>query len=252
MTRQEAFAVWTPEDSPWSPWTKAVLFSFLPDEASDLPTPPLARRWRADLAADTALLVEAPGAEGIELGIALARSGYRPIPLYNACPHSPLDELCRNDAPTVVDSAAIARALADETATLRSIPLPPAAPPAFLLDADRLGEWFSPPPGWFDNRSTVRETDVPSAEFLRSRGIRQVVVVRPEAKLPRDLRVVLQRWQEGGLILSAQVPVARWDPQLLVLPQPSLLARWWDRTLVALRCRPRRDGSFGRTVPAAG
>ena len=144
------------------------------------------------------------------------------------------------------------RALADETPTLRSIPLPPAAPPAFLLDADRLGHWFSPPPGWFDNRSTVRDTDVPSAEFLRGRGVRQVVVVRSETKLPRDLRVVLQRWQEGGLNLSTQVPGARWDPQLLVLPRSSLLARWWDRTLVALRCRPRHDGSFGRTVPAAG
>ena len=252
MTREEAFAVWTPDGSPWSRWTKAVLFSFLPGEIAGVAAPPPPLGWRADLARGTALVVELPGADGVELAVTLARAGYRPIPLYNACPYSPLSDLRRDGATSAVDAVAILRALEDNTATLRSIPLPPAAPPAFLLDADRLGLPTSPPPGWFDNRSILRETDVPSAEFLRGQGMGQVVVVRREGSLPRDLRAVLLRWQEGGLILSAQTPLKRWDPELLVLARPSWLARCWNWCFALFEPRPRSDGSFGRTMPTGG
>ena len=36
MNREEALATWAPDGSPWSPWTKAVLFSFMSDRLSDI------------------------------------------------------------------------------------------------------------------------------------------------------------------------------------------------------------------------
>jgi len=142
MNREEALAIWAPEDSPWSPWTKAVLFSFMPEFISDqMPhiPPSHGAEWKVPLFQDAALLVELAGEKGVEAGISLAHSGYRPIPLYNACPYEfDVTEAGRSASlPSVIDVVPIMRALEKETSTLKTIALPRSAPPAFLLDANR-------------------------------------------------------------------------------------------------------------------
>jgi hypothetical protein len=256
MNREEAFSIWAPGDSPWSPWSKAVLFSFMPDEIPDLANPPAAA-WKVPLVRETALLVELPGESGVDAGIALAQSGYRPIPLYNACPWglddsglsiSPALPAKPINVPSVIDVEAILRALKRETGTLRAAALPPSAPPAFLLDAYRANAGFSPAMGWFDNRSVVRESDLPSAAYLMDRGIRQIVLVRAGRSLRSDLQAVLLSWQAGGLSIAEQTAMEDWKPEKFAVPRPSALTFWWNRLALRFGYRLNSAGAFGRFV----
>ena len=253
MNRKEALALWAPAESPWSPWTKPVLFAYLPEEFPD--TPPADRpAWQVPSANGSALLVDLPGAEGLKLGVALARTGYRPIPLYNACPYPyPLEA---SDLPlpsarplSTVNVVPILQALEEQAGSLREIVLPPAAPPAFLLDARRNHPALPAVGGLFDNRSVVRESDLPSAAFLQAQGIREVILVQAEPALPHDLRAVLRTWQESGLRIARQMPGEPWAPQMFVVPRTWWLRALWNKILESgYPFKP--DGSFGRFVPS--
>ena len=254
MHREELLKIWAPDDSPWSPWTKAVLFSFMPEEVAEGSLTPVEARW-LPRRRDTALVVELPGAEGVQVGLSLARVGYRPVPLYNACPF-PVDLLepsvtTKMNVPTAVETTPIMRALARGGDALQTLDLPPSAPPAFLLDADRHGPPLIPVDGWFDNRSVVRESDVPTAAFLREQGIRQVVLVQGKPDLRSDLRNVLLAWQEGELTLSRQRASEPWDPQVFRLKKPWWLRVWWDR-FVQFGYPLNQSGSFGRYLHGSG
>src|SRR6202008_1339291 len=90
--KQELFNNWAPPYSVWSPWAKPVLFAHYPmplPELIPLPPPDLSdipsalgeavqERW--------ALVVDLPGPQSVFVGLALADMGYRPVPLFNACP----------------------------------------------------------------------------------------------------------------------------------------------------------------------
>ena len=258
MNRKEALSIWSPTESPWSPWTKPVLFSFMPEDLPDVSTLPPThdRPWRVPLTEGAVLLVELPGASGVELGLDLARRGYRPIPLYNACPHPlsfeayelPLTSIRFRSA---VDVMPILQALIGQTSRLRQIALPPAAPPAFLLDADRLRSSRWSDVDWFDNRSIVRTTDLPTATFLRSQGIRKVILIQAKPDLSRDLRTVLRSWQEGGVTTARQIVGEPWAPQAFVVPRTWWLRAWWDQNFLELGYPFKSDGSFGRFVQHA-
>ena len=136
MNREETLSIWAPTDSPWSRWTKAVLFGFMPEEIPDVTSSVDAVRGGCHPILGTTLLVELAGASGVEFGAALARSGYRLVPLYNACPF-PINVFSVPNFLSVVDVVPIMRALERETNTLKGLTIPPSAPPAFLLDASR-------------------------------------------------------------------------------------------------------------------
>ena len=264
MNREEALAIWARDGSPWSPWTKAVLFSFMSDQMSDISPSPSAV-WKVPLLQDAALIVELAGARGVEVGISLAYSGYRPIPLYNACPYgsdasetneflsvSEAPSATVMSAPSVIDVVPIMRAIANETSTLKAITLPLSAPPAFLLDANRHNAAFSPDVGWFDNRSIVRQSDLPSATVLKEKGIQRVIVIQANHGLQSDLHAVLLSFQEAGMTISKQAPLGPWDPANYTVPRLSLLKVWWNKLLARFGYRLNSSGSFGRFVHGSG
>src|SRR5436305_7040366 len=87
MTREELFEVWAPAGAAWSGWAKPVLFSQPPPElppVPDEPAPDLG--WVPRPGEGFALVLDLPGAASVTLGLALAGAGYRPVPLFNACP----------------------------------------------------------------------------------------------------------------------------------------------------------------------
>jgi len=253
MNREEALSIWAPEGSPWSHWTKAVLFSFMSDQIPDI-APSGGVAWKVPLLNDAVLLVELAREKGVEIGISLSRSGYRPIPLYNACPYG-LDATeaeASASAFAVIDVMPIMRALERETKTLKAIALPDSAPPAFLLDANRKNAGFSPERGWFDNRSIIRESDVPSADYLKESGFRQIIVIRANRELQTDLQAVLLSWQDAGLAIAEQTPDSPWSPVIVVVPRASTVKLWWNKFLVAFGYRLNSSGSFGRFVHGSG
>ena len=89
MNKHEVFDAWAPRGSAWSAWAKPVLFT----ATCNL----MIRRCTARLASSRCFVGtrrrygggtrhRSPGSAGVWMGLALAAAGYRPVPLYNACP----------------------------------------------------------------------------------------------------------------------------------------------------------------------
>src|SRR5262249_45230961 len=185
MNKEETFAIWSPDDSPWSRWAKPVLFAFL-----DLPLsgPPITEdvsdvTWAPAPQGKVALVLDLPGADGVILGLALARHGYRPVPLYNTVPlpfHEPPVDPLTGRTVAAVDVLPILNALRKSAERLAELRIPRDAPPVFLLDADRRGGGRIMQAKEFDNRSICFTTDFPSANFLATHGIQRVLLIQKQ------------------------------------------------------------------------
>lgn len=285
MTREEVLQVWAPSGGAWSLWVRPVLFAQMPEgdsesesghQAGPAPvpsdavwglravvstpataaymaargphppesTPPLRSdapldTWPPPPDRSTLLVLDLPGAEAVHLGLALARHGYRPVPLYNGCTGS-------HEA---VEQGYIQRALREGAGYLRALALPADAPPAFLLDCLRQAPMRPLRPGTFDNRWWVYPEDFPSAELLRERGYRQVVLVQRGRQPQDDLRLVLSYWQEAGLAIATKDPLDAAPPRALVMTRPNWARRLWERVLRSLGIRRGSPGGFGYTIP---
>jgi hypothetical protein len=259
VTPRECFEIWAPPHAVWSGWAKRVLFAQLesvspvhaaqvvtgleveparsnrePDEDRDLPAIPDAR-------SHAAVVVDLPGAASLLVGVALARRGYRPVPLYNTTV----------DAAEVVDSARIAAGLPSAAREIRAAKLPPNAPPAFLLDASRMVPRVALTPGKYDNRWAVFPQDFPSAVFLRSRRLVQAVLLHGGAAPADDLAHVLRRWQEAGIgILHHDRNDAGRLAELRIDTPPRFRLPWY-RALAIANLRRSAGGGFGAVIPAS-
>jgi hypothetical protein len=150
MTGEDVYQIWRPASSPWVQWVKAVVFPFLsPEDLSrdEYSVPD----WQVSLHPGSAIIADLPGSESVSAGITMARAGYQPVLLYNACAGAM--NATSGEPPTVVDMSSILAAICATTKQLALLNLPAQAPPVFLLDANRHAFGISPEPGWFDNRS---------------------------------------------------------------------------------------------------
>ena len=278
MDRHEIFSAWAPQSSIWSAWAKPVLFAHLHRDAAPQPPidPPLPDiSWAPKVGHGATLVLDLPGPAGVWMGLALAVAGYRPVPLYNACPDpsapGPLLRLPTPEATTtappsapehilpyesasiravLVDVRPIMTALSDAAPQLKELSLPADAPPAFLIDSDRgLGN-AHPVPGQFDNRSVSFPTDFPSANLLLNRGIDRAVLVQPTEYGPQaDLAHTLRRWQEAGIRIELHRLGADGPLVPYVVSRPSEFRSLWHRLLVASGLRRNPLGGFGGMLP---
>jgi hypothetical protein len=252
--KEEIFSIWAPEASIWSRWAKPVLFAHLDSALSQIPVQDSAGdlSWAPPPAEKAAFVLDLPGAEGVLNAVVLARLGYRPVPLYNAIPLPYGHRLL--DPTTVVSIAAvdvlpILSALRTGAEQLAQLNLPPDAPPAFLLDANRHGT-RKMLPDEFDNRSVSFTTDFPSATFLCAHGIREVILVQKATLEPqRDLAHSLRRWQDAGLALQRAQLNPPGPPHPFELPKPFWYRAMFQRVLAGLGLRRAAGGGFGAWVP---
>ena len=251
MDGSQLFEVWAPQDSVWCRWAKPACFAEMPPDLSgtasgSMPVYSSSEEPRAFDAGPidtwTAFIVDMPGPRSVEIGLGLARAGYRPVPMFNTAYH----------AAAIVPVSEIVRGLHKAEAEMRSLVLPADAPPAFLLDAKRLEPSAMAEPGKFDNRWVVFPQDFPSANFLLSRGIRQVIVLQADSlqgKPRLDLAHVLLRWKEAGLQLYAQDPDGQFPPQPLQVDRPSSFRSLFYRALTLVGLRRNSAGGFGSIIP---
>lgn len=246
MDASQLFEIWAPPDSVWSRWAKPVLFTSTPAGIpAGMPPPPSSPREETRLRvledSSTAFVLDLPGAQSVELGLALARAGYRPVPLFNTADHPAALVKVR----PILDQI---NAGAEE---LQRLGTRPGAPPAFLLDADRSPA--SPAsPGMFDNRWIVFPQDFPSATFLLSQGVRRVVLLQKASLTgqPRqDLAHVLRRWQEAGVEIYLQDPAADEPPRPLTVQRPSSFRSLAYRALALFGLKRNSAGGFGSVIP---
>ena len=246
MDMQQLFETWAPPGSVWSRWAKPALFA---DKAASSvmelsPPPPASPREETRLRvledSATAFVLDLPGAQSAELGLALARVGYQPVPLFNTADHPAAVVSVR----PILDQL---KAGAEEVGRLGTRP---GAPPAFLLDSGR--GTGTPSPGKFDNRWIVFPQDFPSATFLLSQGVHRVVLLqekqRGEQPQP-DLAHVLRRWQEAGVEIYLQDPSADEPPRPLTVQRPSSFRSLAYRAFALFGLKRNSAGGFGSIIP---
>jgi hypothetical protein len=248
--RLKCFEVWAPAESPWSVWTKPVLFAVM--EGSP-PSEPLAYydgEWLPQFSQTIAIVLDLPGTESVSAGFVLALRGWRPVPLYNAIP-SPLSD-SRNDQSALVDVRPIMNALWQATDVLAKLELHADAPPVFLLDAARRGTRRGRE-GEFDNRSISLPTDFPSANKLKALGIGKITLVQQDATAQpqADLAHTLRGWQENGIELSV---ISKTCPTIrpLLIERLSIFREFWYRRLATIGLQSNELGGYGGWLPEGG
>ena len=241
ISGEDLYAIWAPDGARWTEWAKpaAFLMPVIPD-AAPMPgadaVPGLPEAWT-----DTAVIADLPGAEAVHVGVALAKRGYRPVPLFNATfgPNA------------VIDVEVITRALASHAETMRRVVIGPDALPVFLLDSRRRHNTVgAATPGWYDNRWVALPQDFPSGTLLRSRGITDVtLLLRGESGPSEDLAHVLLRWQKAGLrVRVVDLATGRIEDNVQVR-EPSLFRRARYVAIALFGLRRSNVGGFGAMIP---
>lgn len=242
MTNREVFEIWAHPASPWSNWAKPTLFATgMFPAATPLPLLP-DFAWDDNLGRTWAVIVDLPGGAAVLAGLAMAREGFRPIPLFNGCNSNAMIAAINTS-----EMAAALYAGANER-LLRDVPAD--APPAFLIDSRRKSSPVALRPGVLDNRWIVFPQDFPSGAYLRRHGITDIMVVRETITSPDDdLLHVLRRWEEAGLRIHLQGLTRREPPQFFHVPRPRYFRLFLYAVLARIGLRPNFAGGFGGVIP---
>jgi len=232
----ETYKIWAPDDALWTQWAKPVLFMRQPgisQKTWEIPE----LEWIQSMDRQTMIIVDLPGPEGVVESLALARLGYRPVPLYNG-----VDGQCHSMLVRVTDIVVTLFLYADE---LNACSLRYDAPPVFMLDSNRMnGEGKMP--GIYDNRWCVFPQDMPSAAFLSKEGIRRVIV--RSAGIQNDLSHILHRYQDEGLEINLCT-----GKEIVKIPivKPSKYKSLKYRYSTILGLTRNSAGGFGSRIPEA-
>jgi hypothetical protein len=250
MNREEVFEIWGPAGSAWADWVKPVLFAQMPGVWSGedvVPSETVADLGDFARMEGALMVVDLEGEESVRMGLGLARSGYRPVPLFNGAMEESAGMLAS------IKVRPMMRALSKGAGELRELHLPLDAPPTFLLDARRRMGEVAPGAGVFDNRWISFPTDFPSGRVLMERGILRAVVVMRESAFPAaDLVHTLLRWQEAGMeILVMQLGVDE-SPRRIEVKEPSHFRWAMYQFLEMFGFRRRVLGGFGGLLSESG
>jgi len=144
-----------------------------------------------EIQADTAIILDLPGYESIMEGLALAMLGWRPVPLFNGTNE-------QQGAIPLVENHGIERALVWGAHELNEIKTDISAPPAFLLDSNRMHR-YKPQESYFDNSWDLFNQDMPTAEYFKNNEITKIIV-RGET-INKDLAKILYELQQKAITI---------------------------------------------------
>ena len=193
MIGKEVYKIYAPNGVKWVEWIRPVPFVAI-DTYHRKPIVDWVERkimFLQQYQKDTAIIVDLPGKESIELGIGLAHIGYRPIPLFNGTDEQPGSQATTN-------TYWVESCLINASQKLKNIPLQHNANPAFLLDSYRTNRYRAKE-SIFDNSWDIYKQDVPSAEYFKQNDITKIIVVGNT--IQHDLKKILFKWQEKGLTI---------------------------------------------------
>ena len=191
MTGKDIYKIYAPNGAKWTEWVRPVPFVAI-DTYNRKPIPNWLDRkvlFINQYEKDTAIFIDLPGKESIELGISLAHIGYRPIPLFNGT-----DE--QNGSQATTDTYIIERCLINGSEKLKSIALENNANPAFLLDSSRTNRYRAKE-SIFDNSWDIYKQDIPTSKYFKENGINKIIVVGNT--IQRDLRKIFFEFQDAGI-----------------------------------------------------
>ena len=241
MLSEECFTAWAPDRATWSAWAKPVAFIHAaavnpgdPATEAELPSIPI------PVGPSSAIIVDLPGAEAVQLGLALAERGLRPVPLFNGT----------SGPSAVIDVHPITRALVVGAERLKRSQPGQDAAPAFLLDSRRNDAAIAVRPGSYDNRWVTLPQDFPSGTLLASRGFHDAILIqRDSLSIRADLAHVLRRWQEYGIKLRVVDLTSGSTADNVSVPKPSGFKLAWYAAIALLGLRRSNVGGFGSMIP---
>ena len=192
MDRKEIYKIWAPRDCKWSAWVRPVPFvgidsSYQNHEWIDYTIPTI--RYLSGYQSDTVIILDIDGIDSIKEGIALAKLGYCPVPIFNGT-NPP------QGTKGTTDNQRIEPVLVWGAQELQKIKRVNHAAPVFLLDANRLNR-YKVNPSIFDNSWDIYPQDMPTAEYFLKNDINKIIV-RAE-KIQRDLSKILYKFQKRGI-----------------------------------------------------
>ena len=191
MRGKEIYKIYAPNGAKWIEWVRPVPFVAI-DTYNRKPIVDWLDRkamFLKQYQKDTAIFIDLPGKESIELGIDLAYMGYRPIPVFNGT-----DEQQGSQATT--NTYLIESCLINGSQKLKNIELKNDANPAFLIDSHRTNRYRAKE-SIFDNSWDLYKQDIPSAEYFKQNGITKIIVVGDT--IQRDLKKIFLKFQEKGI-----------------------------------------------------
>ena len=196
MTGREAYEIWIGNSPKWANWVRPALFVMCGCNESSADVENYAISFDipevlyADaLSKNTAVFVDRYGYCGINEGLALAKMGYCPIPLYNGTNE-------QKGAVALVDNHSTEAALLWGATVLQGIEIDPDAPPVFLLDTNRRHRYKSDI-SLYDNSWDLYEQDIPSVEYFLANGICKILIVGD--KIHKDLKLIFHKFQKKGI-----------------------------------------------------
>lgn len=192
MTNREAYKVWAPFGKRWTDWVRPVPFiaaqmNVKGYHLGQLCIPKIDgidESWK-----NAAVVIDLPGDESVEWGLALAKFGYRPIPIYNGT-------IEQANARATVDNQTVGAALLYGADILQEIEIKDDALPAFLLDKNRLSR-FKLDASVFDNSWDVYPQDIPSADYFLKNGIDEIIIL--STSFSRDLKAVFRKFRKKNI-----------------------------------------------------
>ncbi len=192
MTGKDLFRIWAPAGKKWTDWVRPVPFVGMSEYSKaygmmNYSVPPIG--FIDENCVRAAIIVDLPGAQSVEMGIALAKAGYRPIPIYNGT-------IEQAGARATVDNQSVGPALLWGATELRKIAISDDALPAFLTDSNRMNR-YKMEVSLFDNSWDVYHQDLPSADYFLSNGISKIVIVGNT--FSKDLKKILYGFQKKNI-----------------------------------------------------
>ena len=191
MRGKEIYKIYAPDGAKWIEWVRPVPFV-----AIDTYNRKILANWvdRKELFLnkydqDSAIFIDLPGNESIELGISLADIGYRPIPLFNGTDGN-------TNSQTIVDTYLIESCLINGSEKLKNMHLKVDANPVFLLDSYRTNRYRANE-SIFDNSWDLYKHDIPSFEYFSQNNINKIIVVGNT--IQRDLKKIFLKFQDAGM-----------------------------------------------------
>ena len=137
----------------------------------------------------TGIILDLPGADSNMFGLNLAKEGFRVVPLFNGT-------IEQDGARATADCQSASEGLVWLGEKLQDISVETDAMPVFLLDSNRLLR-FKRNISLFDNSWDIYSQDMPSAQYLKEKGIDKILVIGE--KIARDLKRILLKYQKDGI-----------------------------------------------------
>lgn len=190
MHRKEVYKKWTKDKSKWNDWIRPVAFIGIDKPKTNkriidckIPNINYINKYKKNVA----IFIDIRGVDSIKEGIALAKLGYKPVPVFNGTTPN-------LNTRAVTDNEMIEPLLvwgANELEEIKDM-----KNPVFLLDLNRLNR-YKLSPSLFDNSYDMYDQDFPTAKFFLENGI-DTIIVRGE-KIEKDLNKILYQYSKENI-----------------------------------------------------